>query len=668
MAIALTGVSGTVGPNPASAAAIVDNNSPLGARGVKDSAWIWDRQTVAQPFTAQIDGPLTKVTLAIGRISGIGIGGPDAVEFTIAIKAMSEGVPVGTPLASKTFPGTAANLVLADTDPPTPLVVEFAPPPIVKAGYTYAIVFSTPDVAGGDGLYRWYVGDFCEFPFSLTANETESPFTWNTWPYPLAFTTYVDGTAGSGGTASDAPSIKRAESADASANLYFSRCGAGLPTATNYEYRLDGGSWTPASPVTTTSPITVKGLVNGTSYPIELRAVYSGTTFSEISTPVTVTPGRRPSEPTSLVAQPGNTKATVTFTAGNDGGFGIVNYEYDVDESDRWIALSPAAATSPVVIPGLTNGTPVAIRLRAVSSYAIGLPSGKVMVTPTGSSPSPDGGSETPSGGSGSSSGQVSQSVSPPARQAVVSPLAPVSVPGGVNAGEGVVMVDGRRIAISVQPASPSTWRVKGDGFSMEFVVQAPVGGLDGRFTARPGSTVDVSGDGYQPGTLVATYLPGVLAESLGQERVRSDGTFTVRARFPLIVGQYVFQVNGLASPTSVRSVNLGLTLVEEPVTASQSSWKKSVSFAVNSASLTPRGRLAINTFMKQHWTAASTAVVAPVLRPNASKWQRTLALKRATAVVAAMRKAGNTQAPRVGPATVVDPKRARIVTAWIRR
>ena len=42
---------------------------------------------------------------------------------------------------------------------------------------------------------------------------------------------------------------------------------------TDYEYQLDGGTWTTAS--TTSSPVVITGLTNGTSYSIKLRAVNS---------------------------------------------------------------------------------------------------------------------------------------------------------------------------------------------------------------------------------------------------------------------------------------------------------------------------------------------------------------------------------------------------------
>jgi LPXTG-motif cell wall-anchored protein len=56
---------------------------------------------------------------------------------------------------------------------------------------------------------------------------------------------------------------------------------------TGYEYRLDGGAWVPVG--STSSPFTITGLTNGTSYQVELRAV-NGVGPGPVSAPVTVTP------------------------------------------------------------------------------------------------------------------------------------------------------------------------------------------------------------------------------------------------------------------------------------------------------------------------------------------------------------------------------------------
>jgi hypothetical protein len=43
---------------------------------------------------------------------------------------------------------------------------------------------------------------------------------------------------------------------------------------TNYEYSLDGGdNWTTRDPVSTSSPLVITGLANGTTYEVRIRAL-----------------------------------------------------------------------------------------------------------------------------------------------------------------------------------------------------------------------------------------------------------------------------------------------------------------------------------------------------------------------------------------------------------
>ena len=142
---------------------------------------------------------------------------------------------------------------------------------------------------------------------------------------------------------------------------------------TNYEYSTDGGaSWTAFAPADTSSPVTITGLTNGTTYSIGLRAVNSvgqGTPSAN----VTATPFGPPDAPTNLSATPADTQISVAFTPpSNNGGSVITNYEYSTDGGASWAAFSPTDASSPVVITGLTNGTTYAIGLRAVNAAGSG--------------------------------------------------------------------------------------------------------------------------------------------------------------------------------------------------------------------------------------------------------------------------------------------------------
>jgi hypothetical protein len=89
-----------------------------------------------------------------------------------------------------------------------------------------------------------------------------------------------------------------------------------------------------------------------------------------------------PAAPTNLTATAGDGSATISFTAGSDGGSPITNYKYSRDGGSSWWALSPSDTTSPITITGLTNGTPYSISILAVNSVGDGQPSQFVSVTP----------------------------------------------------------------------------------------------------------------------------------------------------------------------------------------------------------------------------------------------------------------------------------------------
>ena len=101
-------------------------------------------------------------------------------------------------------------------------------------------------------------------------------------------------------------------------------------------------------------------------------AVASNGTNRVMTSGVYVPPISAPDAPTSLAATPGDGSVSVSFTAGADGGAAISNYEYQLNGAGSWVALSPADASSPVTIPGLTNGAAYTVKLRAVNSAGSG--------------------------------------------------------------------------------------------------------------------------------------------------------------------------------------------------------------------------------------------------------------------------------------------------------
>lgn len=87
--------------------------------------------------------------------------------------------------------------------------------------------------------------------------------------------------------------------------------------------------------------------------------------------------GSVPGAPTIGTATAGDTKATVNFTAPmNDGGSAITGYTVTCG------AITANGVASPIVVTGLTNGTPYSCSVVATNTFGSSSASGTVMVTP----------------------------------------------------------------------------------------------------------------------------------------------------------------------------------------------------------------------------------------------------------------------------------------------
>lgn len=112
----------------------------------------------------------------------------------------------------------------------------------------------------------------------------------------------------------DEPTDLVATAGDRSALVAFTAGSDNGAVIRSYEYSTDDGtSWTARSPASTTSPIIITGLANGTTYRIKLRAtntIGSGA----VSSAVTVTPVAAPAAPTAT-SEATATTPTKTSTA-----------------------------------------------------------------------------------------------------------------------------------------------------------------------------------------------------------------------------------------------------------------------------------------------------------------------------------------------------------------
>jgi hypothetical protein len=177
-----------------------------------------------------------------------------------------------------------------------------------------------------------------------------------------------------------APTISSISPSSQRLNVIFTPGFNGGRNITNYEYSVDNGAtWITRSPASTSSPLTISGLSNATTYNVRIRAVNVAGEGSQ-SGSVQGTPSVVPaSEPTITSLNRGFSQISVNFSAPeDDGGASITNYQFSTNGGSTWTTRSPASASSPLLITGLTNGTTYNIRIRAITSIGTGAQSNQL--------------------------------------------------------------------------------------------------------------------------------------------------------------------------------------------------------------------------------------------------------------------------------------------------
>ncbi len=285
-----------------------------------------------------------------------------------------------------------------------------------------------------------------------------------------------------------APTGLVATPGNGNASLSFTPGAANGATTTNYQYQLNGGSWTALSPASTATTVVVPGLANGTPYSIALAAV-SSLGLGAPSAAVSVTPTDLPNPPVNLVATPGDGQASIAFTPGAANGSAVTNYDDSLDGGTTWAPFSPAVTASPVTVTGLTDGTGATIELRAVNANGPGAASTPVTVTPAAASATP------PAACPSISSGHLTFG---PATLTVTA--ASCSPSSGQLSGSGTLVVAGTSLAVSFSYTDANDWTATATGTFALFgaapsasgTITDVAGAITGTFTASlPSATVD---------------------------------------------------------------------------------------------------------------------------------------------------------------------------------
>lgn len=158
-------------------------------------------------------------------------------------------------------------------------------------------------------------------------------------------------------------------------------------TITNYSIRYrnfgSGDTWTVInrSPASTIRTETVTALDNSLRYEFQVSAW-----TTDAGSPPVTTQGEwsnssladilgSPNAPTNATAVGGDQSALISFTEATTNGTEtatVTNYEYWIGSPETWTALSPVDTSTPITIPGLSNGQSYNIQIRAVNAWGPG--------------------------------------------------------------------------------------------------------------------------------------------------------------------------------------------------------------------------------------------------------------------------------------------------------
>lgn len=169
----------------------------------------------------------------------------------------------------------------------------------------------------------------------------------------------------------DAPIIGTVNPGDARAIVSFSPPASdGGSPITSYVVSSDVGNKTATG---TTSPITITGLTNGTTYRFKVQAANAAGTGPASALSDQVTPVGLPAPPKISSVKAGNAEVQVTFLPSpSDGGSPITSYTVTSKPGQK----KATDKTSPITVTGLTNGTAYTFTVVATNAIGTGPASG----------------------------------------------------------------------------------------------------------------------------------------------------------------------------------------------------------------------------------------------------------------------------------------------------
>jgi uncharacterized repeat protein (TIGR02543 family) len=232
-------------------------------------------------------------------------------------------------------------------------------------GYAFWNTQQLTTVTIPDGVHTIAENAFGEPPVGRTINYCGNA--------SLTGTLVTERTIRNTSSCTPAPPLSLAANAGSeSATISFSAGASFGASITNYEYSINGGSYVALSPADSTSPISISGLTNGTTYSIRLKAI-SSRGSGAASTIVSVTP---------LAAALTPTFGTSTATS---GGFTVQISNYSADYTWAGTATVGSVSISGTGLVTVTGVTPATSSTATITTTRTGYTGGSAPVTATSS-------------------------------------------------------------------------------------------------------------------------------------------------------------------------------------------------------------------------------------------------------------------------------------------
>lgn len=261
-----------------------------------------------------------------------------------------------------------------------------------------------------------------------------------------------------------------------------------------------------------------------------------------------------------------------------------------------------------------------------------------------------------------------------PLPQTPIAPIAPGTNPnipiGGLPAGASVVLVNGERVEVVVQPDVPPTAQspvglvVAGTDFTMRLTglgtADRPLGLTpDGALRLEADRQARVSGTGFQPDSDVNLYVFSQ-PRYIGTVRTDARGNFdgTVPIPMDLNSGRHTLQSNGYTPDGRVRSLSLGVQVDNAEAMARPRSRVAGITLQFDelSPNLTPTSERKIKQLLAAVGNRLVAVTVTGYVQSSGSTTNdRRLSLQRARTIAAFIKKQGVLVRPTIRAAGVAQ-------------